>query len=1165
MDSSSSSSNTRWIHDVFINFRGDDTRKTFVSHLHAALSNAGISTYTDSKLGKGNELGPELSRAIEWSHISIVVFSKRYTESCWCLNELKKIMECHKTHGQLVLPIFYDVDPSVVRRQKGAFGNSLLSTAERNDLHSGEERMEYVLSRWRSALTQAAHLSGWDVSDSRSEAELMQQIVDDVLEKLHSAFLPITNFPVGLESRVQEVIEFIVTQPSKVCMIGIWGMGGLGKTTTAKAIYNQIHRKFVDKSFIENIREVCEKDNRGIIHLQQQLLSDILNSKEQIHSIASGTATIERRFQGKRALIVLDDVTTIKQIEALIRNLTFFGSGSVFIVTTRDARLLKLAKVDYVCTMKEMDEKESLQLFSWHAFGRPIPIRDFTELSWNVVEYCGGLPLALEVLGSYLYERTKEEWESVISKLERIPNDQVQEKLRISYDGLKDDIEKDIFLDICCFFIGKDRADVTEILNGCGLHAVIGIAILIERSLVKIEKNNKLGMHDLIRDMGREIVRQSSTKEPGKRSRLWFHQDARDILTKHCGTETVEGLVLKLQRTSRVCFSANSFKEMKNLRLLQLDYVDLTGDYGYLSKELRWVHWQEFAYNYIPDDFYMGNIVVIDLKHSNIEQVWNESKLLWNLKILNLSHSKYLKSTPDFSKSPNLEKLIMKDCPKLSEVHQSIGDLNHLLLINLKDCTSLNNLPKKIYKLKSLKTLILSGCSKIDRLEEDIVQMESLTTLIAKDTAIKEVPYSIIRSKSIGFISLCGYEGLSRDIFPSLIWSWMSPTMNSLPRNSPFGNMALSLASINVQNNNAGFLSQMVRSLSQLRTVCVQCRSNIQITQELRRILDDQYDVNFTKSETSHASQISNLSLRSLLIGMGSCHTVINTLGRSISQGLTSNDSSDFFLPSGNHPSWLAYTGDGPSAQFQVPENIDCDMKGIILCVVYSSTSENIGAESLTSVLIINYTKYTIQIYKHDTVISFNDEDWKNVTSSLEPGDDVEIFVVFGGGVIVKETAVYLIYGQSITTDFEQSIIMEVEPSTNMEMEPSAEVNVQLSPKMEVQPSLNLKVEASITMEIEHSIVMEVESSTNMEMEPLEEVKFQPSPKVDMQPSPNVKVEASTVVKIDPSPQVKMQSSLIMEMKPSPKLNKSIFTRLGKRMGACLCLNQHRDKGLNNF
>ncbi|RHN38970.1 putative TIR domain, P-loop containing nucleoside triphosphate hydrolase [Medicago truncatula] len=344
MDSSSSSSNPRWIHDVFISFRGEDTRKTFVSHLYAALTNAGINTYTDSQLHKGVELGPELSQGIEWSHISIVVFSKRYTESCWCLNELKKIMECYRTHGHVVVPVFYDVDPSVVRYQKGDFGKALLSTAKKIYFHSGEERLEYVLSRWTSALTEAANLAGWDVNNCRNEGELMQQIVADVLEKLDSAFLPIT----GLEKlncggrfgktnaanyahfEYYLVIEFIVTQPSKVCMMGIWGMGGLGKTTTAKAVYNQIHRKFEDKSFIENIREVYEKYSTGIIHLQQQLLSDILNSKEIIHSIASGTSTIERRLQGKRALVVLDDVTTIKQLHALFRNLTFFWLRKCF-------------------------------------------------------------------------------------------------------------------------------------------------------------------------------------------------------------------------------------------------------------------------------------------------------------------------------------------------------------------------------------------------------------------------------------------------------------------------------------------------------------------------------------------------------------------------------------------------------------------------------------------------------------------------------------------------------------------------------------------------------------------------------------------------------------------------------------------------------------------
>jgi len=256
-------------------------------------------------------------------------------------------------------------------------------------------------------------------------------------------------------------------------------------------------------------------------------------------------------------------------------------------------------------------------------------------------------------------------------------------------------------------------------------------------------------------------------------------------------------------------------------------------------------------------------------------------QLMDKLKFLNLSHSKYLKSTPDFSKLPNLEKLIMKDCPSLSQLHQSIGDLKNILLINLKDCTSLSNLPRNIYQLKSLKTLIISGCLKIDKLEEDIVLMESLTTLIAKDTAIKEIPYSIVRSKSIGYISLCRYEGSSCDVFPSLIWSWMSPTRNTVPSISPFGNISLSLSSTDVHNNNLGPLSPMVKSLSKIRTVWVQCRSKVQLTQQLQSILD-QYGVNLYVLETSHASQISNLSLRSLLIGMGSCHIVIDTLGKSI-------------------------------------------------------------------------------------------------------------------------------------------------------------------------------------------------------------------------------------------------------------------------------------------
>lgn len=307
-------------------------------------------------------------------------------------------------------------------------------------------------------------------------------------------------------------------------------MGGSGKTTTAKAIFNQIQLKFMNASFIENIRQVCEKEDSGIIHLQQLLLSDILNTKQKIHSPALGTTKIEKRFQGKKVLVVLDDVTTVEQLKALFGNPKLFGPGSVVIITTRDLHLLKLLRVNCVYKMEEMDESESVELFSWHAFRQPSPIKDFLELSREVVAYCGGLPVALELLGSSLYERTKEEWISVLSKLKRIPNNRVHEILRISYDGLKDDMVKNIFLDICCFFIGKNRADVTEILNGCGLDAHIGIAVLIERNLLKVEKNDRLGMHCLIRDMGREIVRGSSAIEPGKRSRLWFHEDVHRVL-----------------------------------------------------------------------------------------------------------------------------------------------------------------------------------------------------------------------------------------------------------------------------------------------------------------------------------------------------------------------------------------------------------------------------------------------------------------------------------------------------------------------------------------------------------------------------------------------------------------------------------------------------------
>lgn len=367
----------------------------------------------------------------------------------------------------------------------------------------------------------------------RHEAKFIKKIVEEVSRQLNSTYLFVALYPVGIDFRVEGISSLLgVGSDDKVCMIGIWGMGGMGKTTIAKAIYNRFYHSFEGLSFLANVRENWDQPHQRV-RLQKQLLSDILKCKVKIDNVDAGVVVIKERLCRRRVLIIVDDVDHVDQLNALARSRDSFGQGSRIIITTRDEQLLKVHKVDSICMAQQLSHTESLELFSWHALRRSYPDDGYFDLSWNVVSYCGGLPLALEVLGSFLFGRTKSEWRNALEKLKRIPHNDIQKKLRISYDALSDDNVKDIFLDISCFFIGMDKNYVLPILDGCGLYAEIGISVLLQRCLVTISEQKKFMMHDLLRDMGREIVREMSPKEPGKWTRLCHHEDAYDVLSKH--------------------------------------------------------------------------------------------------------------------------------------------------------------------------------------------------------------------------------------------------------------------------------------------------------------------------------------------------------------------------------------------------------------------------------------------------------------------------------------------------------------------------------------------------------------------------------------------------------------------------------------------------------
>uniref|UniRef100_A0A2N9FIF8 Uncharacterized protein n=1 Tax=Fagus sylvatica TaxID=28930 RepID=A0A2N9FIF8_FAGSY len=500
---------------------------------------------------------------------------------------------------------------------------------------------------------------------------------------VNRTYLNVAKYPVGIESRVKDINLLLSIGRNDIRMVGILGVGGIGKTTIAKAIYNLIAHQFEVSCFLANVRETSKQES-GLVQLQETLLSEILRDARisKVGNVDRGINVIKHRLCSKRVLLILDDVDQLVQLETLAGKCDWFGLGSRIIITTRDKSLLTNHQVDFTYQVKEMDHSEALQLFSWNAFKRDKPVDEYAELTERAVHYAGGLPLALMVVGSDLYGSDMIQWESALDKYKRIPNKNIQEILKISYDRL-DDNEKDIFLDIACFFKGKHANYVIKILDKCGFFPDIGIQVLIDKSLITIEEYNNLGMHDLLQEMGREIVRQESPEEPGERSRLWFHEDVRHVLEENT---------------------------MKRLRLFINRNALFSGGPNYLSNELRLLEWPEYPLQSLPSNFHGKRLVVLKMRNNLFKGLHDGFKNLQNLTIMDFSNCEFLTEVPDLSKMPNLEELTLDNCTNLVEVHHSVGFLDKLKVLRFVECSNLRSFPRSL-KLRSLVVLMLEDCS----------------------------------------------------------------------------------------------------------------------------------------------------------------------------------------------------------------------------------------------------------------------------------------------------------------------------------------------------------------------------------------------------------------------------------------------------------------------
>ncbi|CAN1264357.1 Disease resistance protein L6 [Linum perenne] len=683
-------------YEVFLSFRGPDVRTTFADVLYKFLDRFKIRTFLDDEeLRKGEKIAPSLTEAIKESKVYIPILSQGYASSKWCLQELALMVKwCKQGDDRIILPIFYMMEPRNVRHQEGSYKEAFR-------LHSKKYDAE-TIKEWKEALKEVGEMKGWSVKESDKQGDIIEKVYSKVWSHLLRSYKLVTDELVGIDSHVQQVTRLLTSDSEGMKVVGIHGMGGMGKTTIAKAVYNELYSQFDRFCFVEDAREILSK-SEGIVALQSKIISSILRTDYKVTDASEGLHVIKDRVCKHKVLVVLDDVNNLFEFDQILGKLDNFSRESRFIVTTRDKRVLEVLQECKFYEPGEMSNDHALQLFSKHAFGTDNPPEEDASVSMEFVKVAAGLPLALKVIGSLLFRRERKFWAAKLMELKDIPPAKLQERLKVSYNELSDN-EKQIFLDIACFFIGIEKDFPFYMWSDCKFYPESGINTLLLRSLIRFNERNQLWMHDHIRDLGRAIVREEDSQRPWKRSRIWSNKDALNILKTGEGSNWVEFLSVDM-KDEILELTDTEFKKLSGLRYLEVHNGILIGDFKGVLPNLRWLRLQHCRS--IPSDLNMKKLVILEMERCPVEDEWrgwSGTKVASNLKAIHLHYCHETRTAPDLSQCRNLEWIDLEGCLGMSgEIH--IGNLlKNLKLLRFSE-TNITKLTGEIGTLENLQVL----------------------------------------------------------------------------------------------------------------------------------------------------------------------------------------------------------------------------------------------------------------------------------------------------------------------------------------------------------------------------------------------------------------------------------------------------------------------------